>query len=66
MVIAGLSPEAHGTLMALQGLREIRVHDEAVAQELVRHGYAEIVDGKLQVTDEGIGARLFEEESLHS
>jgi hypothetical protein len=35
MKIAGLSAEAHGTLLALRGLREIRLRDEVVAKELV-------------------------------
>jgi hypothetical protein len=66
MKIADLSPEAHGTLLALQGLREIRLRDEVVAEELVEHGYAEIVNGKLRATEDGLSLRPFEETPLDS
>jgi hypothetical protein len=58
MKLAGLSPEAHGTLRALRHLREVRQFDRTVARELIEHRYAELIerDGlspKLCVTREG-------------
>jgi hypothetical protein len=40
--------------------------DALVAKELVEHGYAEIVDGKLRITDDGLALRSFEEMPLDS
>ena len=51
--IIGLSPSAHGTLLALRDLGEVRLVEEAVAAELVEHGYAERVRNGLRVTDAG-------------
>jgi hypothetical protein len=65
MILSGLSPEAHGTLLALHELQTIRLWDEAVGDELVQHGLAVVVDGVLRVTDEGMGVRPFESEPLN-
>ena len=43
MKLAGLSPEAHGTLRALRNLREVRRFERSVAQELIQHRYATLV-----------------------
>jgi hypothetical protein len=64
--LSGLSPEAHGTLLALRDLREIAVRDKAIALELIERGYAELMNGKLRVTIQGMSARPFEQSPLDS
>jgi hypothetical protein len=64
--LSGLSPEAHGTLLALHELREIAIRDKAIALELIEHGYAEIMEGKLRVTLLGLSVRPFEQTQLNS
>jgi hypothetical protein len=64
MKLAGLSPEAHGTLHALRNLSEVRRFDRRVAHEPVERRYAELVErkgetAKLCVTDEGRAVKLF-------
>jgi hypothetical protein len=53
MRLSGLSPTAHGTLLALRDLHEIKRIDEAICGELIGHGYARRMDGILQVTERG-------------
>ena len=57
----GLSPAAHGTLRALQSLKQIRFFDDEVARELIARGYAELHEGKLRVTKDGQRAHLYSE-----
>jgi hypothetical protein len=64
--LSGLSPEAYGTLLALHDLREIAIRDKTIALELIEHGYAEIMNGKLRVTSQGMSVRLFEQPPLDS
>jgi hypothetical protein len=59
MKLAGLSPEAHGTLQALRSLCEIHRFDRNIARELVEHRYAKLIEkdggpAKLRVTEEGL------------
>ena len=56
---SGLSPDAHGTLQALQHLQEIRFFDEGIAGELVSHNYAERVADHLRLTERGRKIRSF-------
>jgi hypothetical protein len=56
---AGLSPAAHGTLRALQSLREVHFVDEDVARELVARGYAALIKGRLRITGLGKRASLY-------
>ena len=66
VLLNGLSPAAHGTLLALQGLRRIRIRDEAVATELVERGFANVEGNSLRVTSAGAAVRAFEDEPLQS
>ena len=58
--ISGLSPAAHGTLRALQSLKQINFVDDEVAWELIARGYAVIHEGKLRMTEQGRKANLYE------
>ncbi len=65
MKLAGLSPEAHGTLRALRNLREVRRFDRKIGRELIERRYAKLVerDGLppwLCVTAEGDAVQLSE------
>jgi len=62
MKLAGLSPEAHGTLRALRNLARLRAFEITAADELIRGKYAEIRSENglptLRITQAGIAAPL--------
>jgi hypothetical protein len=60
MGFSGLSPEAHGTMMALRDLRVVRCVDDAVADELKARGLAEQAGPVLCITFEGRAWHPFE------
>lgn len=56
MKLGGLTPDAHGTLQALERFGTLRRFDERSALELDSCGYAEIRRGMLVITDAGHAA----------
>lgn len=56
MKLGGLTPDAHGTLQALERFGALRIFDEGSAVELDACGYAEIRRGRLVITDAGHAA----------
>ena len=59
MGLSGLSPDAHGTMMALRDLGVLRRVDDAVAEELKAEGLAERAGPLLRITSKGRAWRPF-------